>query len=300
METRTQSCTTYSLDCERDPPICIAFTKTTIFAINVITTDMQLWATVNHVMKRTEHRDCCTAMVDSASLNSYFHSIVNGPSASYDFPLGPGPKLAVISFSAVSEESVAGLLKSLKPGKECGPDGLLPGLLRSLADPRAQSITMAFNASLCTSSTFPCKFKLAHITPILKSKQGDPHSPSNDRPASLTSVLSKLLQKVVRRQISTQLTDSKVLHDHQFGFRSCRSTAQLLTLAIKFINDWISSRDSGNTTAIAFVDLSKTFDRVLHQQQLLHSPHHLGITGSAWESLALQVQQCSSTTVCEI
>ena len=46
------------------------------------------------------------------------------------------------------------------------------------------------------------------------------------------------------------------------------------------MNDWLLARDSGLTTVVVFIDLSKAFDRVRHQPLLLDL-HAAGICGSA-------------------
>jgi len=79
-------------------------------------------------------------------------------------------------------------------------------------------------------------FKLANITPILKSGHASRGSPSNHRPVSLTSVLAKLLEQLVFSRLQEFFQDRCPFHEDQFGFRKHRSTAQLLT---KVTNDWL-------------------------------------------------------------
>ena len=55
--------------------------------------------------------------------------------------------------------------------------------------------------------------------------------------------------------------------------QQCRSW----TLAV---NDWTLARDVGHTTVVAFIDLSKAFDQVVHQE-LIFTLHSLGIHSSA-------------------
>ena len=60
---------------------------------------------------------------------------------------------------------------------------------------------------------------------------------SNYRPVSLTSVISKVLEKIIRRRIVEHLTDRGLLADRQHGFmakRSCLSNVYAsLTRSIK-------------------------------------------------------------------
>lgn len=233
----------------------------------------KLWATVNYVMKRKPPR--CEPPVDVNNLNTFFHTIVHDPAPSYDLPSGPTGPVSLRSFLLVTEQEVLSLLEALDVKKATGPDGLSPYILKVVAPTIARSLAMIFNASL-QSGVFPDSYKLANITPIVKARDGDSTSPANYRPVSLTPIVSKLLEQIV----SARLHKSSVLnqlHDQQFGFRSNRSTSQLLSLAV---NDWQLSRDRGDTTAVAYIDLSKAFDRVLHQQ-LLFSLHAMGICNEA-------------------
>ena len=63
------------------------------------------------------------------------------------------------------------------------------------------------------------------------------------------------------------LNDTHALNEQQYGFRKGRSCADLLTATV---DDWLLARDRKLTTAIVFLDLSKAFDNVQHEQLLLH------------------------------
>ena len=96
-------------------------------------------------------------------------------------------------------ECVQHLLANLDAGKSSGHDDINPWLLKAANNCLASSITELFNCSLRTGK-LPTAFKLANITPILKAKQ-DPTLAESYRGISLTSILSKALQKVVRQQL---------------------------------------------------------------------------------------------------
>ena len=232
----------------------------------------RLWATINYVTKRKPK----SSPILAPNLNDHFHAIVHDPTSTYDLPSGPVLEDALTSFDRVSTTEVERALRSLIPCKAPGPDGLLPGFLKAMASSLAPSLAQIFSASL-SSGVFPSAFKRANITPIPKSAQTDVYNATSYRPVSLTSILSKVLESVVMSQLFCHLDSTAFLHDHQFGFRPNRSVHQLLSLAI---NDWCLARDQSLTSAVAFVDLSKAFDRVQHQQLLL-ALHEIGISGSA-------------------
>ena len=84
----------------------------------------------------------------------------------------------------------------------------------------------------------PSAWKSAVVKPIFK--KGDKHSPGNYRPVSLTSVICKLFEGIVRDTLTNHLSMNNLLSDHQYGFTKVRScTTQLLTC----IYDWLECYD---------------------------------------------------------
>ena len=94
-------------------------------------------------------------------------------------------------------------------------------------------------------------------------------------PVSLLSVVSKVFEKVVNNRIVDHLEKCGLFSDFQCGFRSSRSTADLLTVVSDGIA-WAFNK-SGATRAVA-LDISKAFDRVWHDG-LLHKLKSYGISG---------------------
>jgi len=68
--------------------------------------------------------------------------------------------------------------------------------------------------------------KIAKVVPIFK--KGDKHIPSNYRPISLFSVLSKLLERLVHRRIYNFMDKKQLLYNFQFGFQKNHSTSLAL------------------------------------------------------------------------
>ena len=95
------------------------------------------------------------------------------------------------------------------------------------------------------------------------------------RSVSLLSVVSKVFEKLVNNRIVNHLEKCSLFSDFQYGFRSSRSTADLLTVASERIARAFNR--SGVTRAVA-LDTSKAFDRVWHAC-LLHKLKPYGISG---------------------
>ena len=84
---------------------------------------------------------------------------------------------------------------------------------------------------------------------------------------SLFSVISKVFEKLLNNRIVDHLEICELFSDLQYGFRSSRSTADLLTVASDRIARAFNR--SGATRAVA-LDISKAFDKVWHAG-LLHN-----------------------------
>ena len=97
----------------------------------------------------------------------------------------------------------------------------------------------------------------------------------NHRPVILLSVVSKVFEKFVNNKMVDHIENCDPLYDFQYGFKSSRSTADLLTVV--FDRTTKAFHRSGATRAAA-LDISKAFDRVWHAV-LLHKLTSYGILG---------------------
>ena len=110
--------------------------------------------------------------------------------------------------------------------------------------------------------------------PIYKS--GSRHLANNYPPISLTSVVGKILESIIRDHILHHLTVNGLISQQQHGFlphHSC--TSQLLTA----LNDWTFSIDQGFPTDVIYFDFRKAFDTVPHARLLLKLEEY-GINGN--------------------
>jgi len=86
------------------------------------------------------------------------------------------------------------------PDKSFVADTLPTPQLKLVADLIAPFLTELFNRSLSTA-TVPTMFKSALITPLIKKPDLDYTDPRSYRPISNLSVVSKLLERIVFRQL---------------------------------------------------------------------------------------------------
>ena len=88
-------------------------------------------------------------------------------------------------------------------------------------------------------------------------------------------MVSKVFEKLVNNRIVESPREIRLFSDFQYGFRSSRSTTDLLTVVSGRIARAFNR--SGATRAVA-LDISKAFDRVWHAG-LLHELKSYGISG---------------------
>ncbi len=168
------------------------------------------------------------------------------------------------------ETSVLNKLLKLNPNKSPGPDNLHPRVLRELAHAIYRPLTAIFNTSI-KSAVIPDEWKQANISAIFK--KGSKKDPGNYRPISLTSIVVKLLESLIRDEIVKHMLTNKLFSDKQFGFMGGRST----TLQLLYIlENWTKSLDEGGFIDVIYTDFQKAFDTVPHRR-LLGKLHSYGI-----------------------
>ena len=93
----------------------------------------------------------------------------------------------------------------------------------------------------------------------------DPASPKNYRPVSLLPIISRIVEVMVKKQVTTYLDSHSLLPASQFAYRKNHSTEDALALAV---NRWSIAKSQRKFTGIVFVDMSKAFDRVRHERMI--------------------------------
>ena len=112
------------------------------------------------------------------------------------------------------------------------------------------------------------------MVPVFKNI-GERSTAKNCHRVSLLSVVSKVFEKLVNNRIVDHLEKCGLFSDFQYGFRSSRSTVDLLTV----VSDGIARAVNRSVaTRVVALDISKAFDRVWHAG-LLHKLTSYGNSG---------------------
>ena len=111
---------------------------------------------------------------------------------------------------------------------------------------------------ICTTYALT-KFKQTKVVPIYKS--GDIADPSNYRPISILSFLSKPLEKHMYKSLYVYLNNNSPIHENQSGFRQNHPCH---TALIQLADNPLSNINLNEFTDIRFVDFAKVFDVIDH------------------------------------
>ena len=116
------------------------------------------------------------------------------------------------------------LISDLKASKSIGPSSLLTKIMKQsndiIASPLAELINKSFQSGI-----FPDIFKIAKVIPIFKSESRV--LCNNYRPISFLSN-SKLIEKLMYKQVNTFLEQRNCFYNAQFGFQLSLSTNNAL------------------------------------------------------------------------
>ena len=130
-------------------------------------------------------------------------------------------------------------LDKLKIDKSPGPDSLHPRILRELSAEVASALSFLFTLSVRTGE-LPFDWKCSFVTVL--HKKGSKYDMSNYRPISLTCVICKVLESIVRDHLMNYLLCNNIFSTRQFGFIKGRSTVLQL---LKVMDIWTSQLECG-------------------------------------------------------
>ena len=102
----------------------------------------------------------------------------------------------------------------------------------------------------------------------------------NYRPFSLTSILRKVLESIIKDRVVNFLETNNLINTSQHGFRQGRSS---VTNLLDFYQYVFYECDRSRAVDVVFLDFRKAFDKVPHKR-LMRKVRALGIQGNvaAW------------------
>ena len=139
----------------------------------------------------------------------------------------------------------------------------------------AQLLILSIFHSLPVSSTPILKESV--ISPFLKKSTLDKDQLSNYRPISNLSLISKIIERIVKSRLTDHLTSNKLLNPHQSAYCKHHSTET----ALLYIHDHlINAIGSQKLSCLCLLDHSAAFDTIDHSILLTRLSSWFGIHGS--------------------
>lgn len=177
----------------------------------------------------------------------------------------------------ITEEMVSEKLEKINVNKCPGLDGIHPKMLLELKTYLVKPLTSIFKSSL-EQGIVPLDWKEAGVVPLFKKGKRD--DPKNYRPVSLTGVIGKIVESIIKDCMLEHLTQHSLFKDSQHGFTRGRSC---LTNLIDFMEEVTGILDEGDPVDMVYLDFAKAFDKVPHQRLFKKLAAH-GIDGkvSGW------------------
>lgn len=161
-----------------------------------------------------------------------------------------------------NEDTIIKLIDRIRTDVAVGSDDINAKLIKDSKHIISNSLMQLINISYKTS-VFPSCMKKAIVKAIHKKESTE--DPSNYRPLSILSVVSKIFERSATDQLVQYLEVNNLLTPLQHAYRKGHSTQTCLNEIVDYI---YKENDKGNTVGIASLDLSKAFDSINHSHLL--------------------------------
>ena len=204
-------------------------------------------------------------------LNTFFSSVFTRGDGTVPL-LEKLPVEADLNDVCVSKEKIAEKIEKLKPGKSPGPDNVTVKILQTFKTSLVLPLEILFRKSL-NSGNVPSEWKEANVVPIFK--KGSKKEPGNYRPVSLTSIVCKIMESLLRDGIVDHLKKNSLINNSQHGFMSSKSCQ---TNLLEFLEIVTQIWDSSTPLDLVYLDFAKAFDKVPHSKLIAKLAAH-GISG---------------------
>ena len=149
-------------------------------------------------------------------------------------------------------------LESLKPSSAPGEDAIPSALLKKCSKQLAKPLHRLFRHCLNTGQPLEEPYK-SQVKPLFKG--GNRSDPKQYRPIALTSNVTKVMEKIIKKYLVSYLEQGSHIPPSQHGFLPNRST---VTQLLEFHDNIIKSLDNGEDVATIYLDYAKAFDKCDH------------------------------------
>ena len=190
------------------------------------------------------------------------------------------PDSDMSAFRPITKPELLEVIKEM-PNKACALDPIPMWLFRNCLPELIDIVHYIINESLRTG-TFPTSLKTAMVRPGLKKPSLDSDELKNYRPISNLTYLSKIIEKIVHKQISQYVETHDLFSKYQSGYRKSHGCETAVT---KIHNDILLMVDKRDNVVLLLLDLSAAFDTINHELLLKKLNNMYGIKGKVQQWL---------------
>jgi len=210
-------------------------------------------------------------VVDSQSmaemLNTYFISVFTKEEGT-DIPVPDSlPAASELNSVTFTSSEVSKKIEKMKIGSP-GPDGITVNFLKATQQVISEPLALIFTKSMNEGSV-PLSWREANVTPIFK--KGSKTETCNYRPVSLTSVVCKLMETIIRDQLIQHLEINALINPTQHGFMKHKSCT---TNLLEFFEVLTRAVDDNIPADLIYLDFAKAFDKVAKKRLLAKLEAH--------------------------
>ena len=202
------------------------------------------------------------------TLNTYFCSVFTKEDGGSLPRLRDMPFQYIIGSTEFSRNKVKEKLTKIKPSSSPGPDGLSARILHKFAEYLAAPLAEIFTLSL-QSGMVPSDWRSANVSPIFK--KGSRSKPENHRPVSLTPIPCRIMESIIKDEITEHLEINRLINPSRHGFMSQKSCS---TNLLEFLEILTEGLDEGACFDIVYLDFAKAFNKVPIKRLLLKLKAH--------------------------
>ena len=167
------------------------------------------------------------------------------------------PNYNILPFNnimTVTPNSISIAIQCLNQSNSIGPDNIMLDHIKYSHESLHVHLSILFSA-MFRYGCLPNKFMNVCLIPLIKNKCGDLSSKSNYRPISISTVLSKVFEKLILIKCEGLFDTSH----NQFAFKKNHSTDHCIYVLKQTLCDYVGCDTPVFT---CFMDISKAFDRV--------------------------------------
>ena len=175
-------------------------------------------------------------------------------------------------FEEITMGELKNAIKSLKPNKAVGPDGIPNEVYINAGQDHLEYLLKIFN-TVTRDKEIPPQWKTGEIIRLYKGK-GTKGKCSNERGITLASNVGKLYERI----ITTRMTDQLSISDAQAGGKKGRATTDHILVLKELIS---IAKLQKKPLYLPFLDVSKAYDKG-HLPSMLYSADKNGLKGDTW------------------